>query len=157
MHQIQLVSPSPSCSTAFLVLWQGLSTCSLFAFFVFLHSGPLASSLFSSFFLFNVRSSLLVRITFSTQLCLVLYSFRSSWLHWLIMWLTVSFCQQINYAYYSLMYNRLLLLVVVVVSFQIFIPVLTGQAIEFADQADQRIKLKESRMNFRTLPENWKN
>ena len=39
--QIQLVSPSPPSSTAFLVLWQGPSTCLLFCFlwlFFFIYS-----------------------------------------------------------------------------------------------------------------------
>ena len=32
VRQLQLVSPSPTCSTAFLVLWQGSSTCLSFRF-----------------------------------------------------------------------------------------------------------------------------
>ena len=39
--QLQLVSPSPSCSVAFLVLWQGLSTCLSFRFLWFSLCGPL--------------------------------------------------------------------------------------------------------------------
>ena len=35
------ISPSPSCSTAFLVLWQGLSTCPSFCFLWISFCGPL--------------------------------------------------------------------------------------------------------------------
>ena len=40
-RQSQLVSPSPSCSTAFSVLWQGLSTYISFRFLLFSLWGPL--------------------------------------------------------------------------------------------------------------------
>ena len=57
-----LLSPSPSCSLVFLVLWQDLSTCFSFVFFKFLPYGqPVIDWL--SFFLLNItRSGLLAGI-----------------------------------------------------------------------------------------------
>ena len=93
MHQSQLVSLSPSCSTAFSVLCHGVSTYLFFCFLCFFYSGGswngkihyMTSSLFFFFLLIITRSGLVAKIVYPTKLCLVSCSFCTSLLHLLTM------------------------------------------------------------------------
>ena len=73
VHQLQLVSPSPSCSIAFLVLWKSLSTYFFFRFLWFsLWDSPRRQSLQFSRFSFFINYLAVMSSGLDLVICLYL-------------------------------------------------------------------------------------